>query len=466
MNPFHHDRTGSSLSRTHVIRSIQETALTAISAESLHIARILASMLPQLFLCLQTLHMYHRSHPEVLKLAQQVVSSLRQAMLDRKIISISISDKRFLVDEVPINHGQSRMADQLLALVRNKRVGQVNFKEGVRPTDVVGLLEILSEQADEMSLSEMNRHLEKKGVFSISLGENPDDGREPTIDEGEFQPRIIDDIRQLFLVALDIVKETRVELQISGEFSVWRLDFLLDSFFFHINRNHQDLLALLLLRELEPFSVTHPVNTCILAASIGIQFSQDGLRLRELMRAAFLHDCALLREGVEADDSPEHALEGAEIVDQNEQLEKLVAVCTAEHHQPVGEFPHKVNLFSSIIALADQFDRLLAKDGRTPALALEEFRTLKMASMEAELFAALERLFSPIAPGTIVQLESGEIAIALGRENVGSGLVVKVVTDSEMEILDIPVLKSVSKWQPLADSGKFPAAANLLFRFL
>ncbi len=456
--------TETLMKRPRTLTSAQD--LEAISQQSLQIAKLLESVLPIFFLCLRTLHIYHEQHPEVQRLAEKVASTLHQAMLKRKIINIDLNEKRFLLDDIPLSHGEIRTGADLMRLMDEHYIGRISFREGVKGRDISGLLDLLVEQAPEFRSAELNAMLVARGIVSISLDEKIERPEEAVIDESEFQPRVIEDLRQFYLTSLDVVREIQSELLADGEFGIWRLDFLIENLFFHVSRQHFGLLAALNLRKFGSFRIVHPVNTCIIAAFIGAQLTKDGLRLRELMRAAFLHDCALLVDENSSEDILGHALKGAEIVDRNEHLEKLAVVCVFEHHGQLRDVSPLCNVFTSIIALSSKLDRLIADSKLSPEAAVIELQRQNTAGRELEVHKALAALFYPVAPGTLVRLADGEIALAVGGDAGSGGLMVKVFADKNGEILSKSVLKTVTVWSVVSCANSNEMDSNLIFRLL
>lgn len=456
--------TETMMKRPRTLTSAQD--LEAISRESLQIAKLLESVLPVFFLCLRTLKVYNVQHPEVQRLAENVAAALRETMLKRKIINIDLNEKRFLLDDILISHGEIKIDADFVRLLDEHYIGRVSFREGVKGQDISGLLDLLIEQAPEFRPDELNAMLVGSGIASISLDEKVERPEDAVIDESEFQARVIEDLRQFYLTSLDVVREIQSELLADGEFGIWRLDFLIENLFFHVSRQHYGLLAALNLRSFASSRIVHPVNTCIIAAFIGAQLTKDGLRLRELMRAAFLHDCALLLDDDTSEYEAKHALSSAEIVDRNEHLEKLAVVCVYEHHEQLQTTPPPCNVFTSIISLASQLDCLIADLKLSPEAAVEELQHQNSTNHEPEVYKALANLFYPVAPGTLVRLADGEIALAVGGDASSGGLMVKVFADKTGNIIAKNILKTVTVWSVVSCANSDAMDSNLVFRLL
>ena len=401
------------------LKARDRKGLNAVSKESLQLSKKLIPVLLNLFMCRKKIQLYSPVHPKVLAAADEVATGLHEVMLDRKIISLDLSEKHFLYDDIIIDHNDFNASEAIYELVKVRAISRINFKEGVSGRDIVDFLDILIQAPEVEKRHKLNNRLHAKKIIAITLEENVDDDSDVTIEEGEFEIRILTDARQLYLIALDIARETQAEISANNTFDIWKIDYLINSILHHIKNKQYDLLAMATVRQLDAFEYTHPINVCILATYLGSILTDDAVRLQELARAAFLHDCSLLTHeySSEMDDGVynNHPLAGAQLIDLFKQIEKLVVVCTYEHHlQHDGKgFPalgtRHVNLFSSIIATVDMFDRILAFNKEVNLNeAIDDLLVFSGSSLEPAVVNAFVDMIGRVPFGTIVKLANGE----------------------------------------------------------
>ncbi len=441
------------------LKACDRKGLDAVSIESLQLSKKLIPVLLNLFMCRKKIQLYSLEHPKVLAAADDVATGLHEAMLDRKIISLDLSEKHFLFDDIIIDHNDFNASADIYELVRVRAVSRINFKEGISGRDIINLLDILIQAPKEEKRAQLNDRLQAQKISSIILEENIDDDDDVTIEEGEFEIRVLTDARQLYLIALDVARETQAEISANNSFDIWKIDYLINSILYHIKNRQYDLLTMATVRQLDSFEYTHPVNVCILSTYLGAILTDDTVRLQELARAAFLHDCSLLTHeySSEMEDGVynNHPLAGAKLIDLFSQIEKLVVVCTYEHHlQYDGQgFPalgtRHVNLFSAIIATVDMFDRILSFNQEVDLNeAIADLLEFSGTSLEPTVVNAFIDMLGKVPFGTIVKFANGEFGWVRPPEMLQSNrLKIQICTDREGVMLESGRIKKLSLQQ-------------------
>jgi HD-GYP domain-containing protein (c-di-GMP phosphodiesterase class II) len=203
----------------------------------------------------------------------------------------------------------------------------------------------------------------------------------------------------------------------------------------------------------------HSVNVCLLAMAVGRFAGFDRQQLRMLGLGALLHDvgrvvveeAALQNPGrLSNEDWAQvrlHPQEGAAtIMAASGTGQEIAAVVALEHHVRLdgsgypdlgGKEPH---LFSRIVAIADSYDAITSyrpyRPARTPNEALRMLLEGAGTRYDADLLRLFIQMTGEYPPGSLLRLDSGEIAmITEAGDGIRRGVVVRSAAD---EVLDVP----------------------------
>jgi HD-GYP domain-containing protein (c-di-GMP phosphodiesterase class II) len=230
------------------------------------------------------------------------------------------------------------------------------------------------------------------------------------------------------------------------------------------------LLGLVNLKNFQDYVLNHSVNVCVLSLALGKRIGLTRPELMDLGISAALHDVGKL-------DVPREILEKPALLDARERavVERhshsgantlirlmmahelpIAAVQVAlEHHvrADMNGYPRyvrrkRVNLFSRIVKITDYYDAITTRRVYRPGVLAPETALRQMASgsgteFDALLFRAFARLMGPYPIGSLVALNTGEIAVVT-ETHAHPGLArrpkIKTVTDAAGRKIDGPVI--------------------------
>ncbi|MGD0781450.1 MAG: HD domain-containing phosphohydrolase [Candidatus Aminicenantales bacterium] len=242
------------------------------------------------------------------------------------------------------------------------------------------------------------------------------------------------------------------------------------------------LLGLVNLKNFEDYVLNHSVNVCVLSLALGKRIGLTRPELMDLGISAALHDVGKL-------DVPREILEKPAALDARERavIERhshtgantlirlmmahelpIAAVQVAlEHHvrADMNGYPRyvrrkRVNLFSRIVKITDYYDAITTRRVYRPGVLSPEAALRQMAAgsgteFDALLFRAFARLMGPYPIGSLVALNTGEIAIVT-ETHVQSALArrpkIRIIADPAGRKIDGPVID-------LGESDGGPGAA-------
>lgn len=150
-------------------------------------------------------------------------------------------------------------------------------------------------------------------------------------------------------------------------------------------------------KDKNPYLIAHPVNVALISFVIGKWLSLDERKLKNLVRAALLHDIgkAKIKDSIlnkedsltleEIERLKAHPVIGYRILEKEKIFDMEVLQAVLFHHErmdssgyPLGLKEEKINLLSRIIAIADTFDAITVTQsyskGKSPLQAIAEIQ--------------------------------------------------------------------------------------------
>lgn len=198
------------------------------------------------------------------------------------------------------------------------------------------------------------------------------------------------------------------------------------------------LVGLTALRGYDEYTYTHSVNVCIFSVALGKRLGLEKIELYELGLAALLHDMgksriplSILHKTTQLDDAEwrvvvQHPWQGMlalfALRGQRE-LPYRAIVAAHEHHMkcdlsgyPRPRRPRHLGLVSRIIAVADGYDagtsrRTYQTVPLSPSAVLQEMRDNAARGLDPVIVKAFINLLGIYPPGSLVVLDTGELAV-------------------------------------------------------
>ncbi len=251
-----------------------------------------------------------------------------------------------------------------------------------------------------------------------------------------------------------------------------------------IRSNDSLLVETIHLSSYDNYTYIHSINVSILSVITGIALGLTDEQLKNLSRAALLHDIGKTCISKEILNKPDilteeefeeirkHPLYGYNLLQNNNEISCVVRNAVYSHHEnedgsgyPRGLTSNKIHLFAKIIHIADVYDALTArriyKFPLNPADALEYL----MASVETKFNkAVLEVFIKYIAPypiGTSVKLSDGHTAIVI--KNNEEALTRPIVKLSNGTMVNLQKVLNVTITDLLTYQNSKPAGENTNF---
>ena len=194
------------------------------------------------------------------------------------------------------------------------------------------------------------------------------------------------------------------------------------------------LLGLSMIKDYDNYTFNHCVNVGVLSMALGASVGLDATSVRDLGIAGQLHDIgktmipkAILNKpgklsSLEYEEMKRHSELGSKIIHEMEALSPQIAQIVLGHHLQHNRMGYPdwartlpVNRLVDIVAIADSYDAITTlrvyQHPVNPRAALSELQKMVGTLLDGELFASFVELMGKYPVGTLVRLDTNEIAV-------------------------------------------------------
>jgi HD-GYP domain-containing protein (c-di-GMP phosphodiesterase class II) len=338
------------------------------------------SFLTDLYTALKTSRIYGFDHPTVVKSAQAFVDSMRlfsgragDAILEVKDDYVFLSDVRIRPDA-----GGFEIFHFLVSAFHRLGIGRVHFLPELTLKDVrsfVDAFNALSEPSDALEqLEQLEQQLAAAGVQTIAL-EPP----APTV-AAPPERRRRNVAVEAYYRTVTVLRDVHESLQAGRSISIAKAKKAMHAIVEVVQENETEILALVGIKRLGRYEVTHPTNTAILAVAVGSRLGLPRKALAELGMAALFLDLGMLSVDdsalearraltpAEREQMERHPVEAAKAFLQGERMVDVTVRClrtSFEHHRrydttgyPRVEAGKRNSLFTEIVSICDCYDAM------------------------------------------------------------------------------------------------------------
>jgi HD-GYP domain-containing protein (c-di-GMP phosphodiesterase class II) len=322
--------------------------------------------------------------------------------------------------------------------MRAREIGAVVFRRGVEEQDLRGFLRVfLGEEArGEEPFRQIDEALREAGIETIHVEEMRD------LSERQPDPEVPADTREAsittYFKSIFVAKQVMENLRGRRSIYLRKARRLVQSIVDLVTKDETTLLALTQIKNFDDFLFTHSANVCVLSVALGQNLGLPKNLLAQLGLAALLHDVGmtevprdLLHRADELSDEDRlcferHTAAGALLIlrDQGITAASVRSATVAFQHHWRGDgsgFPsrdegEKPGFLSSIVAIADAFDRLTTpqESGKmplTPEGALQHLLDESRGEFDPLLVKMFVNTVGVYPLGSVVKLSNGEVGI-------------------------------------------------------
>jgi len=295
-------------------------------------------------------------------------------------------------------------------------------------------------------------------VFSIGPEEAAPEGPEPGVAEEDLEEAVVvegeaagggeeeevvdlvefkEEIKQAARIrseAEEIVKEFSEDFRMGSGINSKKVHRTVEKMVGSIFRNRDALTSLVRIKSYDRYVFTHSVNVCILSLIIGRNMRLSPDKLNDIGMGAILHDVGkmLVPERIlnkpgsltpeEFAEVRKHPELGAEVISMSKEISDDSIQIISQHHEsycgsgyPRSIKGEQIHLYARIAAVADIYDAMTSdrvyRKAITPNEVLQKMYMLRFSHYDPEFVERLIKAIGIYPVGTMVALNTGELAI-------------------------------------------------------
>ena len=407
---------------------------------------------------IKTVMLYPQAHPAVRQPLQELAGILTGMLRERPEIHLGVVEGAFFLESRIIVSPNAAVAE-LAERLSKKMIDALTIYAGVTEDDLFRFATILARR--ETTAGQLPDLLENNGIRTIRLGIDQIVYGDSADEAGSAPSRTYFD-------ALNAVRDTMREVENGRIPTGERINAVVDNMVSVTMKDHTTLLGLAMIKDYDNYTFSHSVNVGILALTLGSYLGLDRQDLRDINTAGLLHDIGKTRidkaiinkpgklSAAEFEQMKKHAEEGAKIVSKMKDINPHVAEAVLGHHikynrtgYPEWASKRSFGRFTELVAVADCYDAITTlRTYNVPTLpkaAIDIMRRLSGTSLNGELVEKFEEMMGQYPVGTLVRLDTNEIALVVKPHPMESVTpAVKVIIDSRGKVLEKPRLMSLA----------------------
>lgn len=335
------------------------------------------SLVTNLYILVKITGMYDSMNETILNVGKRLMSDLEFLLEENGELTVKVIEGSFYIEGTRIKAGVSDIEGfTFLAEELKKRlIGVLDFKSPINLYDLIHLAYAIR---GGVEASEIQSTLESKLTKGITIGGPVMLQKEEEIDFKDSQSVA----KRAYLKSVSAIKEMDNSIKNGKRIKLKKIKRALQLVVDSILTDESYLLGYTTARNYGNYYYIHPVNVSILSVALGKRIGLNRTQLRSLSMAALFHDSGKVTIPLsilnkKADFTPgeweiikRHPLDGIKVLLKSFGLNEtsiLSMLVSFEHHMklnhsgyPATSSKRKINLFSRIVSIADDYDSLVS----------------------------------------------------------------------------------------------------------
>lgn len=386
-----------------------------------------AAALVRVGVCVRSVGLYGRNHPMIEDMVKVAHQSLAEMLALQPNLVISSTETYLAMDSFPIEDPSGALGS-LARVLWEKQISELTFRAGVGQDQLLDLCEVLSTPVDDLhavggAINELSRRevtsiIARSGVLPIELRE-------------------ANDPADIYEEALLLVEQAMKAVQAGLRIPTSEIRSVVASSLHSLISDESVLLVLAGVRSYDRYLSEHSVNVCILSMVLGRDLGLDTATALELGISAMLHDVGKVFVPNDIVTKPgrlteeewlqikRHPGEGSRALAVMEDMPALAPTIALEHHvycdgtgYPALPPDHRPHLLSRLVAIIDTYDALTTerpyREKWTPQQSIAWMLYEAGNRYDRRLMARFASRAQLYAPGALVRLSRGDIAVVVG----------------------------------------------------
>ena len=355
---------------------------------------------------------------------------------------------------------------RVLELFRASGVGVLRVLRAATPREWFSLLTLLATLAGvtDADADELARRLQAAGVDAFEV--TADAEADEDVEEREATKAAA---RRTYAQSVALTKDVINSVRMGRVPSARKIKRAVQTIVDQVLTEEASLIGLTALREYDEYTYTHSVNVCIFAVALGKRIGMSKLQLYELGMGALMHDIGksrvptdVIQKSTPLDEDDwrritAHPWLGMLTLFQlrgQQELPYRAMVVAHEHHMrrdftgyPKVIRPRQMSMTSKLVAVADAYDAATTRRSYQtkpypPSAVLQEMRDNPLRGLDPVVVKAFITLLGIYPSGTLVVLDTFELAVVLAA-NVDPEMLsrprVVIVSDGRGNLLQPPI---------------------------
>ncbi len=383
--------------------------------------RLADELLRRFASALRGAQLYAPGHPLVARNIGAFAETLALVTGQQRTLTLGVVESEFVVGDVPLPRSSGTMGD-LLKRLRRLGIERIVVDRAVTREEIDTLiLAFANADGTELDLPPL-AHVQ---VGRIQV-------------EQRIESALADmsAIRTNYREAVTIAERLWEQAGIEGRPDPQQAREMVDTLAQAVAQNRTALVALTALKNYDNYTFTHMVNVSILTMAQARTLGIDGALLREFGLAGLMHDIGKVRTPPEILNKPErltdeefaimarHVIDGAEILRSTPEMPAIAPVVAFEHHlrrdgsgYPAGVRRDTLCLATTLCSISDVYDAMRSQRAYQQAFPSDRIRAVLERNDGAQFDQHLVRRFVQLIgiypPGTLVRVDTGEMAVVL-----------------------------------------------------
>jgi len=423
------------------------------------------------YAALRAIKLYPLEHSAVQKTLAELSQVAEELRAEEGELEFRISGEFIFINSTRLRLDLSNYATfgHILTLCKLAGVGDIHVGTKGTAKDWTFLLSLLGGEttnAPRERFKEIVARLKEAKIETFQL-EAPAE----TQTDKEFNEEAKAAANRTYSESVAVTKDVINSVRIGKTPNIRKIKRVVQSIIDQVLNEETSLIGLTAIRDYDEYTFTHSVNVCIFSIALGRRLGMTKLQLYELGLAALMHDIGksrvpldvLQKSGSLTDEEwkwmAAHPWLGVLVLfqfrRQQEELSYRAMTVCHEHHMkidltgyPKAVRPRQVSLLSKIVSIADGYDaatsrRVYKTEALAPSDVLEEMRDNPRRGLDQVLVKAFINLLGIYPVGTLVVLDTFELAVVSAASPNPESLsrpIVKIISDAQGNRISPPLV--------------------------
>ncbi|MFH2137688.1 MAG: HD-GYP domain-containing protein [Candidatus Omnitrophota bacterium] len=369
--------------------------------------------------------LYPAQHPSVLAQTKQTFSAAEAILSIIELFYIDIEEGQFAFEGIPL-YEIRHIVEKTAQLLDSKKINTICFKRGITPQEITSFILFAIKTPSPQSHEQLQAALQKSGVTSIVL-EKAHLSTDVDTDSTTFIPP-----EKIYGSSVETNKSIIKAIQEGKKIPVDLVNKISKDITDMISKDMAASIALTTLKDYDDYTYTHSTNVAILSVILAKSIFDNEQLLKDLARAALLHDVGKTLLPIEIIQKPgklddrewkiirQHPVLGAKILEQQDPVHTLSVIIAAQHHIKFDFSGYPGNItnlhpLTLIVNICDVYDAITSrrpyKDALQPDKALALMMSLVGCDFDPRFFKVFTHMLGIYPPGSFVLLSTSEIAV-------------------------------------------------------